>query len=360
MKTLSILLLFTLTSCVMDYPQEPPRPSDYEADRNEVARQRYESRYGRTSGNRAARERVLAGTYGQVQPQTRQVQTPQQNVKKEWNDPNKAIARKHPIGTVGYREIEAIIKQQLSPQGNATYIKQFNSILVYDYPANHEKVKMILSAVVRDAVNVRIDVEFAAAKGMSNYGIVVKHGGIVIDNGGVHLPNKAHVDIRGQNAGQTTNTRQFITALSGSAAQLWVTQTAVDKQLFDSYKFIPFIPVGGVVNVAAVPFPMPSIREVGTSLWVRPVYTDDGLVVVELFPVLTTEVGGKKQSFRVEKVETKVVARPGQRVFLGGMNKQTSKFFSSLFNPIGAGKSSYKDVVNIYVTPSVMKVGPRK
>lgn len=357
-----LVLLFSLTSCVMDSEQNRNRSRNYD-DYRAIGSDPYTQSYGNTpNGNyRTARERVLAGTYGtqqNIEPQRQEKVEPLPE-KKGWVDPNRSIALKYPLGNVPYEEVEALLKQQLSSDGGISYINRFNSVLVLDKPANHEKVKAILDAVVRDAVNIRIDVEFANVKALEEFGISVKHSGIRIDNGGVHLPKRADVSIIDQNARQETNTRQFLTTMSGHAAQLWVTETAVDKQIYNAYRFIPFNNFGGGV-VAPVQLVAPAVREVGASLYMRPIYTDDGLVVIELFPVITTEVGGKKQSFRVEKIQTRVTARPGQRIFLGGMNKEMSNFFSSVFNPIGAGKSRVVDIVNIYVTPTVMKVGPPK
>ena len=366
MKQIILLAsIFAILASCIDSP--PPNRSSRDYDREPAV---YRDRYGNVyrdrpaegSYRRSARERMQAGTYGTQPGGTVQRPAPVDQAKEEkgWVDPNKAIARKYPIGTVGYQEIEPMIKSQLSPRGGVQYLKNFNSILVLDYPANHEKVKALLGAVVRDAVNVRVDVEFAATQGMKNLGIEVHTGGITIDKGGINLPDRADVHIDARTARKDTNTRQFLTTLSGSAARLWVTETRVDRQLFQHHRFIPFTRVGGIVGVPAVAFPAPQVREIGTSLWIRPVYTDNGQVIIELFPVLTTEINGREQSFRVEKVETKIVARPGQRVFLGGMNKQTSNFFASIFQPIGAGKGSHTDVVNIYVTPSIMKVGSRR
>ena len=361
MKYLLIVLslIFSLISCVS---QEPPRERDYR-DYRAIGGDPYDQRYRdpRGSGYQSAREQILAGNYGNQKSQTyqqpaRTEKAPEE--KKGWVDPDRSIAKRYPIGTVPYGEIEEMLKKQLSPDGGISYIRKFNSILVLDKPANHEKIKTILKAVVREAVNIRVDVEFANSQSLRDFGILVKHNGIKIDNGGVRLPDKAVIDIRDRNNEQHTNTKQFLTTMSGHAAKLWVTETAVDRQLYEHFKFIPFNPftgqLGHPLHIAG------AVRDVGATLYMKPIYTDDGLVTIELFPVITTEVGGKTQSFRVEKVQTRVVARPGQRVFLGGMNKSSSKFFSSLFNPIGAGKGRVSDVVNIYVTPTVMKVGPRR
>lgn len=355
MKLHFLLLIMLLISCVYsERPNSGSRQSSYNQNT-------YGSGNRKTGGYKAAQQQILAGRYGQTSSQRKHPVTVNE-VKEEkgWVDPNRSIARKYPIGNTSYQEISSLLQKQLSPNGGLTYLKASNSVLVLDFPANHAKVKGILGVVVRDAVNVRVDVEFAAVQSMSNYGIRIQHNGISVNNGGVRLPNRAQVGIRGQNAHKKTNTRQFLTTLSGSAARLWVTQTVVDRQLFQTHRFIPFSRVGGIRNVRAVAFPVPGVREVGTSLWIRPVYTDDGLVIIELFPVLTTEVNGRQQSFRVEKIQTKITARPGQRVFLGGMNKQTSQFFSSIFNPLAVGKGRVSDLVNIYVTPSLLKVGPRR
>lgn len=352
-----ITLFFLFVSCVN---QNPPR-RNYDGY-GAIGSDPYNQSYGdpRTSGHKAARESVLAGNYGTRQPQYQQPQreTKAAEEKKGWVDPNRSVAKRYPLGNVPYGEIETMLKKQLSSDGGLSYIQRFNSVLVLDKPANHEKVKMIMAAVVRDAVNIRVDLEFANSQSFEDFGITVKHSGIKIDNGGIHLPDRAVVNVRDQNSRQDTNTRQFLTTMSGHAAQLWVTNTVVDKQLYNNFTFVPFTRFGGrrgtPVQIVG------GIRDVGATLYMKPTYTDDGLVIIELFPVITTEVGGKRQSFRVEKIQTRVVARPGQRVFLGGMNKSTNKFFSSIFNPIGAGKGRVTDLVNIYVTPTVMKVGPRK
>ena len=357
-QLLALLLISSLLSCVSQNP--PPRNYD---DYRAIGSDPYNQSYGdpRSPGHRSARERVLAGTYGTQQQAQYQQPVKKEEVaeeKKGWVDPNRSIAKRYPIGNVPYGEIEPMLKKQLSSDGGISYIHRFNSVLVLDKPANHEKIKTILDAVVRDAVNIRVDLEFANSQSFSDFGITVKHSGIRIDNGGIHLPERGVIDIRDQNSRQDSNTRQFLTTMSGHPAQLWVTNTVVDRQLYNNYRFVPFTTFGGR---AGTPIQIiGGVRDVGATLYMLPTYTDDGLVTIELFPVLTTEVGGKRQSFRVEKVQTRVVARPGQRVFLGGMNKSMNNFFSSIFNPIGGGKGRVTDLVNIYVTPTVMKVGPRK
>ena len=359
MKKILALTFITalLSSCVSNTPRER-NYDDYRA----IGSNPYNQTYGtpRGSGHAQARERVLAGNYG---TQPNQYQQPSREVKpkeekKVWVDPNRSIAKRYPIGNVPYAEIEPMLKKQLSPDGGLSYIKRFNSVLILDKPAQHEKVKAILEAVVRDAVNIRIDLEWANTKSFDNFGITVKHSGIRIDNGGVHLPKRGVINVQDQHARQDTNTRQFLTTMSGHAAQLWVTKTVVDRQLYANYRFIPYNNFGGGV-VAPVQI-VGGVRDVGATLYMKPIYTDDGLVIIELFPVITTEVGGKRQSFRVEKIQTRVTARPGQRVFLGGMNKSMNNFFKSVFNPIGGGKGNVTDIVNIYVTPTVMKVRPRR
>lgn len=356
-KILAITVISTLiSSCVNNTPRER-NYDDYRAIGGNPYDQTYRS--PGASGYTQARERVLAGDYGtqkQAYQQPLRTEAPKEE-KKEWVDPNRSIARRYPIGNVPYEEIEAMLKTQLSPDGGISYIKRFNSVLILDKPAQHDKVKAVLDAVVRDAVNIRIDLEWANTKSFDDFGISVKHNGIKIDNGGVHLPNRGVIDIRDQHARQDTNTRQFLTAMSGHPAQLWVTKTVVDRQLYDNYRFIPYNAFGGVVAPVQI---AGGVRDVGATLYMKSTYTDDGLVIIELFPVITTEVGGKRQSFRVEKVETRVVARPGQRVFLGGMDKSTNNFYRSIFNPIGGGKGNVTDLVNIYVTPTVMKVGPQR
>jgi type II secretory pathway component GspD/PulD (secretin) len=352
------LLLFAsfLASCSMDYNKGQSRPErtyDFSND------QRQEDPRNRRRAYEVTRDRQLSGSYQQAPseqsiPEKPVVVAP---VKKAWVDPNRDIARRYPLKSVAYQQIEEMVKAQLSATGGVSFIKQFNSILVLDKPAIHEKVKVILDAVVRDAVNVRIDIEFASTKSFEDYGIVVKHNGISVNNGKVNWPDKARVDIRGASGGQQTNTKQMLTTMSGHAANLWVTNTVVDKQIYEQYRFIPF---HGRFGGQAIVLNAPQVREVGTSLYIMPIYSDDGMVTVELFPVLTTEVGGKQQSFRVEKISTRVTARPGQRVFLGGMNKATSNFFKSIFNPIGAGKSKVTDLTNIYVTPYILKRGSRR
>ncbi len=349
-----LISLLPLSSCVTDTSQQRRSARDYGYENDPYQR----PSITRGSGNRTAREQVLSGNYGNksgdLNSETRQTATKVED--KGWVDPNQVVAKKYPIGDIPYAEIEPLLKKQLSTEGGMSYIQNYNSVLVLDKPLNHEKIKTTLDAVFREAVNIRVDLEFNNLKAFKDYGITVKHSGLVVDNKGIHGPKRADIDIRGQSNTEETNTRQFLTTMSGHPAQLWVTQTAVDKQIYQTYRFIPFVAVGGSA-VVAVELPPPTIREVGASLYMRPTYTDDGLVIIELFPVITTEINGKQQSFRVEKVQTTITARPGQRVYLGGMNKEMNNFFTSIFNPIAIGKGKVTDIVDIYVTPSVMKLG---
>ncbi|MCH2204661.1 MAG: type II and III secretion system protein [Lentisphaerales bacterium] len=358
--SLFALLVLFMTSCSMDYHKnDSGNEPQYDFSSDKGKRRRSYQTHG--SAYQSTRERMLSGDYSQptqqqeVRQESQAVQeAPKEPEKKVWVDPNRDIAKRYPIKNVSCDQIEPLIRGLLSPNGGLSYIRQFNSILVLDKPAVHEKVKAVLDATVRDAVNVRIDVEFAGNQSFDDYGINVRHNGIIINDGKVHWPDKVAVDIRGQSGRQQTNTKQLLTTMSGHAASLWVTNTVVDKQIFQQYRFIPF---HGRLGGRSIVLQAPQVREVGTSLYILPIYGDDGMVTVELFPVLTTEVGGKRQSFRVEKVQTRVTGRPGQRLFLGGMDRSMNNFFSSIFNPIGVNKGKVTDLVNIYVTPYVMKRG---
>jgi hypothetical protein len=59
-------------------------------------------------------------------------------------------------------------------------------------------------------------------------------------------------------------------------------------------------------------------------------------------------------------VSTTITAAVGQRIHIGGNNENMNKFFASLLQPTGIGKQKGSKVLDIYLTPHILQVGPQK
>ncbi len=281
------------------------------------------------------------------------------------------------LGTLKYAEIKNLLDKLRTRKGSISHIKASNRILVYDVPAVHKQVRKLLTAGKGPIINILIDVDFINIKSFRDRGIKLawnygdgssgrfKVTGTKAKGGRVKLkgPDGVKVDDFGSKKSQELRfTRQSIMTASGSAARLWTTKTALDKTLLENYELVPFEigNVDGRIVVIEAIKPEIIVRELGSSLWVLPTYLASGLVRVEVFPVVSYEMmDGKTQSFRVEKVQTTVVVRPGCKFYIGGGNKNTRTFMKDLFGT-EFRRGARNDNLSMYLTPHVQILDPTR
>ncbi len=297
------------------------------------------------------------GGEGPPAPKTQEVTVP-----KKWVPPPQLSPKRYSMGDLEWEMIGELIKPLMSPDGRAVPSPKQRFFILMDTDDAQTKVANFLDQIKVAAFNIQVDVEYQNFRSLEAAGIEVRTGPIVIKDGKIKTPKDIEVDITGRKETETTNTVASITTISGHGASLWVSKTVVDHSFLDSYKLCPLNSAPVIIgnNVVVVQErPQPVLRDVGVSLYAKPTYLENGIVEVEIYPVVTSvDEKGQKQSFRVEKIETRLRVADGARLYVGGVNKEIDKFFASAFGPTGVKKGSSSDLLSIYLTPHVKPVKP--
>ena len=261
---------------------------------------------------------------------------------------------------------QAVIRAMMTPEGTLGFMKQRNSVVVYDQRQAVDKVKAFLTTVDRQAVNVRVQVEFLNTLLAKDSGLRVtfddgKAPSIIIRDGKIQKPESINVDIAHNKSEGERNTVQFIVARSGHPARIWAGTQVPDPNWLRRYTMVGLYPgADGKPKVLLAPdAPDITWREVGSSMYILPTVTDNGLITVELFPVVSFLDGdSKRQNFRVQEVKTTLTVQSGARVYIGGNDQQTRNFLTQLLGPDVIRKTENADTLNMYLTAEIMD--PRK
>lgn len=264
------------------------------------------------------------------------------------------------LGDLKYDELEGLLQAMLSPDGNLGYIKARNAIIVYDYPDNLKKIEQMLAPGPGDqpAVrNLRITVEFQNSRLVQTREASLKVDReppkFVVRDGKVQRPRD--VDVRLGAGTETTirDTSQFVVTRSGSPARLWVGASVPDPNWLQRYRLVPLFTPDAKSTRALTPLAPADVpwRDVGAALEVLPIDRGDGLVDIEIFPVVTfIDKNGHNYRFRVQEVRTQVTVQPGQRLYIGGNDDATESFLNGLLDQGRIGKRQERDNLGIYLT----------
>jgi hypothetical protein len=287
---------------------------------------------------------------------------PGKEAPKKWTPPPQLSPKRYTFGDLEWEMISELIKPLMSPDGRAVPSPKQRFFILMDTDEAQGKVAQCLDQLKVAAYNIQVDIEYQNFRSLEAAGIEVRTGPVVVENGRVKTPRGIDVDITGRKETETTNTVASITTISGHGASLWVSKTVVDHSFLESYNLCPLNSAPVIVgnNVVVVQErPKPVLREVGVSLYAKPTYLENGIVEVEIYPVVTSvDEKGQKQSFRVEKVETRLRVADGARLYVGGVNKEIDKFFASALGPTALKKGGSSDLLSIYLTPRVKPVKP--
>ncbi len=277
----------------------------------------------------------------------------------------------YPLSAKKYEDIKEMLNKVKSEKGSISYVKFSSKLLVHDLPDVHRTVQKILQESATPAVNIRVDIDFVNEQMIKNWGIKLSY---LYDDGSkgrlkgsydgkdLKKPRGITIDPKNQKTTKSRNTSMFIMTASGSPGQLWTTKSVIDRRQLRFYDLVPFqlIQDGDQVTIVNGNFPQPVVREVGSSMWVLPTYMPNGLVHIEIFPVVTYEMrDGSEQSFRVDKVKTTVTVAPGRRMYVGGGNKAMRKYLKDVF-ATEVSSEEFKANLSIYVTPHVQILNPDK
>jgi type II secretory pathway component GspD/PulD (secretin) len=279
-----------------------------------------------------------------------------------------------PLATLDYDTVNNICRPMLSEGGILTHEKNRNSILVYDTNEVIAKIQKFVREVDREAVNVRIQVDFLGTGSSSRDLIKVErkypkgtkagpNTVLVYKNGKLIKPKEVNISV-GKNRGTSTrNTSQFIMTKSGCPASLWVGKTMVDPSWLNNVVIRPNIVVMGGGSPIIIPTTDTDFKwaNVGASLKVLPHYNDSGIIDVEVYPEVTFLDGkGKHQAVKVQQMVTKVRVRDGQRIYIGGVVSAKKDMYMKLFGPEFFSGRGEMDIVDMYLTATAIKPSGRR
>jgi type II secretory pathway component GspD/PulD (secretin) len=296
----------------------------------------------------------------------------------------KQVSKIVPLRTVSYSTIESICKPLLSKTGTMAHLKVRNSIILFDYQTNVDKIAKLIDKIDLPAVNIRVEVDFIGNSSRQQdhlYGKVgykkypTKNNQIIIRNGKVIKPNRITISAgQGRQTG-SRNTSQFIMTKSGYPAQLWVGKRIVDPTWLQYRQLRPtWVIVGPGGGTVVVPGSDNDIvwADIGSSLYVLPTYLGNGKIDVEVYPVVSYLVDEpddfgnnrkkrkrrrpkrKRQSVKVEDVSTRLTLQSGQRVSLGGVISSNKNFYTNLFGPDFLNRDDSNSILDMYITATVV------
>jgi type II secretory pathway component GspD/PulD (secretin) len=297
----------------------------------------------------------------------------------QYDPSDRDVTKIVPLETVRYDTVNKVCKRMLSPSGTMAYLKERQSVIIFDKKSNVEKIAAFIKELDVPAVNIRIDVDFvgtSANRTKKLYGKVgykkypSSNNQIIIRDGKIVKPDKVIVSAGKGSLNKTRNTSQFIVTRSGHPARLWVGKTIVDPSWLRYHKIVPTIIVptrggGGVI----IPGSDNEVvwRDIGSALYVLPTYLGNGRIKLELYPVVSyleddpEDVKKKRKKIRknvmVQDIKTSLNLRDGQKVSMGGVISSNKNFYKSLFGPKFLDKDNTDSILDMYVTATVIKPG---
>jgi len=288
-----------------------------------------------------------------------------------------------PLRTIEYSTVDTICRPMLSKKGTMAFIKEKNSVFLFDYKENIQKIQEILSKIDSEVVNIRINVDFLEqlSEKNDNVNVKVQYKGfpkatnqVIIKDGKVVKPNTIKFGAFRRRGTGHRNTSQFILTRSGSPAQIWSGKTMVDPSWLANYQLQPTVVMMGNSGTVVIPGSDNDIvwTDVGASLFVLPKYIGNGKIDVEIYPVVSYLVDdnsgrglnknfrGKRQAVKVSDISTHLTLRSGQKVSLGGVVSSNKNFYTNLFGPDILNRNSADSILNMYITATVLDPAGRR
>lgn len=272
-----------------------------------------------------------------------------------------------PLKSISFESVEMMTRPLLSEGGLLNYEKNRNSILVYDYPENIKKIQDFLKEGDREAVNIRIDVDYIGSGSGTKSGLDVKFDygkgygkpKIIIKDGKLKKAESVKINPYHRRTRTSRRDSTFIVTKSGYPASLWAGKTIVDPSWLNNLILNPTIIIPGRWGGAPIIIEGTDIdfkwSDVGASLQVLPTYSDNGLIHVEVYPSISYLDGkGKRQAVKVESMSTTLTVREGQRINIGGLVKGRQNQYFNLFGPDFFKRNDFNDVLDMYLTATVI------
>ena len=283
---------------------------------------------------------------------------------------NPQVSEFIPIGVLSYDTIKEFCSPMLSKTGTMGYMPEKECVVVFDYKKNAAKIREFIESATAQIpdysnVNIKVEVSYQGVYGGGSLGLggKVSYGGgqnnqLIIRDGKVMKPKSVTVRAFDNSTRGSSNTTQFIVTRSGRPASIWAGKTIVDPSWLNNYKFRPLVIINNKNSTVIIPGETPDFvwTNVGAYLYILPKYLGDGLIDVEVFPVVSYLDGkGKKQAVRVESVSTRVTVKSGFKINIGGIVKGKNDFYSSFFGPNFIGEDNNTNLLDMYLTATVIE-----
>lgn len=242
------------------------------------------------------------------------------------------VSRVIPFGPMPFEEVEALVKQTLSEEGQFVVVKARRQVFVQDTAERVAMVEALFREFNQVQPNVRIEVAFAERGGEMRGGAVVDYqvGGRDFRVGNrVGLGNGLGVQLERSAVSRNVMSNQFLVVQGGQSASIEVGQRVPFVDYFYRYAF----------GLGLVPAEV-RWEAVGTQMSVRPT-VEGQTILVEVVPVIRALVEGCWQSVEVRSLATTVRTVSGVPVQLGGFEGAGEEFNQNFFRGVsGRGERS--------------------
>jgi type II secretory pathway component GspD/PulD (secretin) len=283
-----------------------------------------------------------------------------------------------PLKTISYSTVDVICRPMLSKQGTMAFLKEKNSVFIFDFKENVKKIQNTIAKMDTEVVNIRIKVDFLEQNNSvnDNVNVKVKYKGlpgtgarVIVKDGKVVQPNKITFGAFRRRGVGHRNTSQFILTRSGSPAQIWSGKTIVDPSWLANYPLQPTLVFMGNGGTVVIPGSDNDVvwTDIGASLFVLPKYLGNGKIDVEVYPVVSYIVDEddfssnkrnrprtNRRAVKVADISTHLTLQNGQRVSLGGIVSSNKDFFTNFFGPELLSRTAQNSILNMYITATVI------
>lgn len=253
------------------------------------------------------------------------------------------VSRVIPIGTMPFEEVEALVRQVLSEEGQFVIVKARRQVFVHDAPDRVAMVEALFRDLNQVQPNVRIEVAFTE-RGRDDRGAAVVDysvGGRDVRVGTrPGSGNSISLQLERGAVERNVMANSFLVVQGGQSASIEVGQRVPFVDYFYRYAF----------GLGLVPAEV-RWEAIGTRMSVRPL-VEGQTILVEVVPVISALVEGRWQTVELRTLTTSVRVVSGVPVQLGGFQGAGEEFNRNFFS--GVSSSGERRGSNFTLTATVL------
>ncbi|MFC1496985.1 hypothetical protein ACFLS1_00740 [Verrucomicrobiota bacterium] len=242
-------------------------------------------------------------------------------------------------------EIVEIIKLLTEGKGTVRIDKTQNQLIVITNKQKHKEIAKLIHSINAPTPNVQIEVQFNSTTDASTVDLGAEgSGSVIISPNKLTHQYKIKPRVKHQSSTSDIMTKQTILVSSGREATLLV---GAEVPLVIAEWLIQYGHTWGYIDKEIV------WREVGSKLWVCPTVIGDGpYISIKLIPEISSIVNGKRQTVKITRVSTEIIAMNGRPITFGGAGKN-EEFYRRFL--AGLSKTSKSSQTQITLIPRIIK-----